>query len=313
MKRMKSILVAMCAVALVAAFALVGCSSGSGSSSAATSSSAASTSASASSAAASGETVELQIFAANSLTKAMAEAQELYTKQNPNVTFADTQYKSSGELNSMLEAGSYADIEITASKGTMDTAEEAGYIDPATRLTMFKNDLVIVTKADNADITEVTLDDVAAGKYTICVGDDSVPAGNYANQSLSTVGCFNDPDGKVGSESAGKANGTDAYAGTPIEGKVVTDTSVGNVCQHAASGDVDIAFVYTSDVERFAEKSPVKVVGTVPADTHKNITYPGAVCAQSKNAEAAAAFLNWCVTDKDCAEIWQKWGFELAA
>ena len=243
----------------------------------------------------------------------MAEAQDLYTQQNPNVTFADTQYKSSGELNSMLEAGSYADIEITASKGTMDTAEEAGYIDPATRLTMFKNDLVIVTKADNADITEVTLDDVAAGKYTICVGDDSVPAGNYANQSLSTVGCFNDPDGKVGSESAGKANGTDAYAGTPIEGKVVTDTSVGNVCQHAASGDVDIAFVYTSDVERFAEKSPVKVVGTVPADTHKNITYPGAVCAQSKNAEAAAAFLNWCVTDKDCAEIWQKWGFELAA
>lgn len=31
-----------------------------------------------------GETVELQIFAANSLTKAMAEAEELYTQQNPN-------------------------------------------------------------------------------------------------------------------------------------------------------------------------------------------------------------------------------------
>ncbi|MBQ9042896.1 MAG: extracellular solute-binding protein [Eggerthellaceae bacterium] len=317
MKRMKLILAAVCAVALVAAFALVGCSSSSSSSaassSAASSEASSSASASASSAAASGEAVELQIFAANSLTKAMAEAQELYTQQNPNVTFADTQYKSSGELNSMLEAGSYADIEITASKSTMDTAEEAGYIDPATRVTMFKNDLVIVTKADNADITEVTLDDVATGKYTVCVGDDSVPAGNYANQSLSTVGCFNDPDGKTGSESAGKANGTDAYAGTPLEGKVVTDTSVGNVCQHAASGDVDIAFVYTSDVERFAEKSPVKVVGTVPADTHKNITYPGAVTAQSKNAEAAAAFLDWCMTDKDVAEIWQKWGFELAA
>ena len=242
----------------------------------------------------------------------MDEVQGLYTAANPNVKFADTQYKSSGELNSMLEAGSYADIEVTASKGTMDTAEEKGYIDPATRKTMFKNDLVMVTSASNNDITEVTLDDIASGKYVICVGDDSVPAGNYANQSLSTIGCFNDPDGKVGSESAGKANGTDAYAGTPIEGKVVTDTSVGNVCQHAAAGDVDIAFVYSSDVERFAEKSPVKVVGTVPADTHKNITYPGAVCKNSKNAAAAAAFLEWCVTDKDVAEIWQKWGFELA-
>ena len=308
-KRMHIVVAVAFAMALVAAFALVGCSSGSNSASASATSASASASAATSSAAASGEAVELQIFAANSLSKAMAEVQELYTKQNPNVTFADTQYKSSGELNSMLEGGAYADIEITASKGTMDKAEEAGYIDPATRVTMFKNDLVIVTAAGNNDITEVTLDDVAAGKYTVCVGDDSVPAGNYANQSLSTVGCFNDPDGKIGSESAGKANGTDAYAGTPIEGKVVTDTSVGNVCKHAESGDVDIAFVYTSDVERFGG---VKVVGTVPGDTHKNITYPGAVCAQSTNADAAKAFLDWCLSDKDAQEIWQKWGFELA-
>ena len=315
MKKLKLVFAALCAVALVAAFALVGCSSGGSSSAASTSASgsasaSASTSASASSAAASGEAVELQVFAANSLTKAMAEAQELYTKSNPNVTFADTQYKSSGELNSMLEGGAYADIEVTASKGTMDTAEEKGFINKDTRITMFKNDLVMVTKADNSAITTVTLDDIATGKYTICVGDDSVPAGNYANQSLSTVGCFNDPDGKTGKDSAGKANGTDAYAGTPIDGKVVTDTSVGNVCKHAESGDVDIAFVYTSDVERFGG---VKVVGVVPADTHKNITYPGAVRAQSKNADAAKAFLDWCMTDKGAAEIWQKWGFELAA
>jgi molybdate transport system substrate-binding protein len=168
----------------------------------------------------------------------------------------------------------------------------------------------MVTSANNDAITELTLDDIATGNYTVCVGDDSVPAGNYANQSLSTVGCFVDPDGKTGSESAGKANGTDAYAGTPIDGKVVTDTSVGNVCKHAESGDVDVAFVYTSDVERFGG---VKVVGTVAGDTHKNITYPGAVCAQSNYAEESAAFLDWCLTDNDAAEIWQKWGFELAA
>ena len=77
----------------------------------------------------------------------------------------------------------------------------------------------------------------------------------------------------------------------------------------AESGDVDIAFVYTSDVERFGG---VKVVGTVPGDTHKNITYPGAVCAQSTHADAAKAFLDWCLSDKDAQEIWQKWGFELA-
>ena len=336
MKKLHAVFAAAFALALVAAFALVGCSSGGSSSAAASGSSAAASSSAASSAAASSaaaspaaassaaassaaassaassEAVQLQVFAANSLSKAMDEAQALYT-QKTGTTFADTQYLSSGDLNAELAAGAYADIEITASKKTMDDAEEAGYIDPATRTTMFVNDLVIVTAANNNDITEVTLDDVAAGKYTVGIGDDSVPAGNYANQALSTVGCFNDPEGKTGAESSGKAGDAGdaaAYAGTPLEGKYTTADSVGNVCSLAESGEVDIAFVYTSDVQRFGG---VKVVGTVPADTHKNITYPGAVCAQSTNSEAAKAFIDWCMSDDDALEIWQKWGFELSA
>ena len=333
-KSMKWLITLIACLGLVSAFALVGCSGGaapaassasadataSASADAAASASAetaasasadaaASTSAAASaSAAPAASGVQLQVFAANSLSKAMDEAQALYTEKT-GVTFADTQYLSSGDLNAELEGGAYADLEITASKKTMDTAEEKGFVDPNTRITMFVNDLVMVTSESNSEITEVTLEDIASGTYKICVGDDSVPAGNYANQSLSTVGCFTDPEGKTGSESAGKAEGTDAYAGTPIEGKVVTDTSVGNVCKHAESGDVDIAFVYSSDVYRFGG---VKIVGTVPGDTHKNIQYPGAVCAQSNYPAEAAAFLDWCMTDAGAQEIWQKWGFELA-
>lgn len=50
----------------------------------------------------------------------------------------------------------------------------------------------------------------------------------------------------------------------------------------------------------------------VPNDTHKAITYPGAVCTDSKSAETAQAFLEWCMTDEDANQIWEKWGFELA-
>lgn len=311
-KRSRMLFAAIACGALIAAFAMFGCSSSSSSSSTdseATSDTAEQTE-EATASEDTGDAVELQIFAANSLSKAMEEAQEAYTEANPNVTFADTQYKSSGELNELLEGGASADILISASKGKMDDAEDAGYIDPDTRFNLFVNDLVMVTAEDNDDIDSLTLDDIASGDYTIAVGDDSVPAGNYANQSLSTVGCFNDPDGKTGADSEGKANGTDAYAGTPIDGKVVTDTSVGNVCQHASTGDVDVAFVYTSDVYRFGG---VKVVGTVPADTHKNIVYPAAVTADTENAEAAQAFLDWCANDPDAAQIWEAWGFELAS
>lgn len=245
--------------------------------------------------------VELQVFAANSLSKAMEDIQALYTEQNPNVAFADTQYKASGELNEMLGGGAYADLLISASKGSMDTAVEKGYVDESTRINMFKNDLVIVAKEDSS-IENVTLQDIADGKYTVAVGDESVPAGNYACQALSTVGAYADPSGATGADITGK--GGEFVGITPV-----LQTSVGNVCKQAENGDVDVAIVYTSDVYRFGG---VKIVGEIPADAHKNIVYPGAVTAQSENAEAVAAFLDWCMSDPDAQKIWNEWGFELA-
>lgn len=252
------------------------------------------------------EPVELQVFAANSLSKAMEEVQTAYIEDgHSNVTFADTQYKSSGELNEMLGAGSYADLLISASKGSMDTAVKEGYVDEGTRVDMFKNDLVIVSK-EGSGLKDVMLQDIADSKYTFCVGDESVPAGNYADQALSTVGVYvpsGDDEGKTGKDISGK-NGSFAKGYNPV-----LDTSVGNVCKHAQSGDVDVAFVYTSDVYRFGG---VEIVGTVPADTHKNIVYPGAITSQSKNVEATQEFLDWCQNSEKAQEIWQKWGFELA-
>lgn len=296
-KAWKKLSILALAAALAAMVAMVGCSSEQKSEEATDEKAATETTA---------EPVELQVFAANSLSKAMEEVQAAYIEDgHSNVTFADTQYKSSGELNEMLGAGSYADLLISASKGSMDTAVKEGYVDEGTRVDMFKNDLVIVSK-EGSGLKDVTLQDIADGKYTFCVGDESVPAGNYADQALSTVGVYvpsGDDEGKTGKDISGK-KGAFAEGYDPV-----LDTSVGNVCKHAQSGDVDVAFVYTSDVYRFGG---VEIVGTVPADTHKNIVYPGAITSQSKNVEATQEFLDWCQNGEKAQEIWQKWGFELA-
>lgn len=295
MKRsFKKAVAVLVAGAMVSMLALVGCSSNGTDTS------------SASSSADGGSGVELQIFAANSLTKAMNEVQALYTEQT-GVTFADTQYEGSGTLNEMLGGGAYADILITASKGTMDTAEEAGYIDDATRFDMFTNDLVIVSALDST-LEDVTLEDIASGAYTLAVGDANVPAGNYAKQALTTTTppCWISADGTIGKDCAG-TDGT--FDGTPLAGKVTEGSSVGNVCNYANSGDVDLAMVYSSDVYRFGN---VKQVGVTPDDTHKSIIYPAAVCADSNYADEAKAFLEWAFTNEDAIKIWQEWGFELA-
>lgn len=311
MKKMtRRMFAALSATMMVAALGLGGCASGDGAQESGNAPDAGATEepadAKTQEAEPAGEPVKLQIFAANSLTKAMAEAQELYTQQNPNVTFGDTQYEASGTLNEMLGAGQYADILITASKGTMDDAVEAGYVDEATRNTMFTNQLVFVTKegGELAD-TDVTLEDVAAGTYTLSVGDENVPAGNYACQALSTVGAYIEPDGATGADATGKGG---EFSDT-LKDKVTLGGKVGDVCKYAETGDVDLAMVYTSDVYRMGG---VSICSVVPDDTHKAITYPGAVTAQSENAEAAKAFLEWCMTDEDCAKIWQEWGFDMA-
>ncbi len=294
MKKTRTIIASALACSALGLLALAGCASGPDAAPSG-----------ASSAAAGGQpAVELQVFAANSLSKAMDEAQELYASQNPGVAFADTQYKGSGELNEMLAAGSYADLLVTASKGTMDDAVERGYVDEATRTDLFTNELVFVSKEGSA-LQDVTLDDLKGGAYSLCVGDDSVPAGTYAAQALSTVGLYEPPAAEAGKTGAAITGKGGAYTGiTPI-----LQTSVGNVCKQAENGDVDLAIVYSSDVFRFGG---VKNVGIIPDDAHKPIAYPGAVCAGSENAQAAADFMEWCLTDPDAQKIWQKWGFELS-
>lgn len=307
-KHIRTVLAAVCAFAMVGAFALVGCSTGTDQKA-----SEQQTEEQSAPKTEQHEAVELQLFAANSLSKAMDAVQELYVQDHDWVTFKDTQYLSSGELNEQLAGGAYADVLISASKGKMDDAVEKGYVDETTRFDMFKNDLVMVTGEDSelaktyGTDQNFTLENIATGDYSVAAGDASVPAGNYANQALSTVGCFVDASGKVGKDSAGTDG---SYDGTPLEGKVNLQSSVGNVCKQAQSGAVDVAFVYTSDVYRFGG---VKVIGVVPADTHKNIVYPAAICKDSTQTEAASEFIEWATTDAQAKKLWQEWGFELVS
>ena len=113
-KRTRKFAAAALAVSLVGVFALFGCSGGNAASSA---------SSSASSSAASAEPVELRCSRQIRCRRLWRDIQTAYIADgHDNVTFADTQYKSSRELNEMLGAGSYADLLISASKGSMDTA-----------------------------------------------------------------------------------------------------------------------------------------------------------------------------------------------
>ena len=284
----------VCTVAL-AGF-LAGCSS---------SASSASTSASASASSAE-PPVELKVFAANSLEKVLPEIQALYTASHPNVSFADNQTAASGTLVTQLADGASADVLITASKSSMDTAEKNGSVDAATRITMFNNDLIICVK-EGSDLQINSLEDLATNDAitSIAIGDPNVvPAGKYALQSL---------------ESAGLVTYTTAEDGT-IENIVWADSiagrinagadKVGTVAKYVSGGEVTVGFIYTSDLYRYTGIASAYVT---PSDSHKVIVYPGAVVANSANAAAAADFINFCINDPEAQKLFSQYGFELAA
>lgn len=275
-KRLKAFVASASAVALVGALGLTGCGSSTSDSE-------------------EHEATTLQIFAANSLSEAMEEACEVYMESHDWITFEDAQYLSSGNLVEELAGGAYADIFISASQSKMDEASEQGLIVDDTRMDMFDNDLVVIAQ-EGSDITIESLEDVVTGGYSLAVGDDSVPAGNYAAQSFYSIGYYSDSSG-VGGEYVDMD--------TPITG-----SSVGNVAQYVSSGEVDLAVVFLSDSYRY---EGVEVVYTIPAEMHEDIIYPAAVCTVSTNSDEAQAFLEWCYTDSEAEQIWQKWGLSLAA
>lgn len=243
------------------------------------------------------ETVELQIFAANSLEKAMPEVQALYTEKT-GVAFADTQFKASGDLIEQMRAGAQADVLITASKGTMDDAVAGELVDDATRLDMFVNDLVVV-KAEGSDAKIASLEDVKNIEGKVAIGDAvTVPAGKYANQALNTIGLYTG------------AAGDDGEYAPEFADRVALADKVGTAAKYVSTGDATIGFVYSSDIFRY---NGIEQAFVCPEDTHKPIVYPGAVSASSEHAAAAADFLDFCMNDAEAQKVWAKYGFELFA
>ena len=242
------------------------------------------------------ETVELQVFAANSLEKALPEVQELYTDQT-GTTFADTQFKASGDLVEQMRAGAAADVLITASKGTMDDAATAELVDTDTREDMFVNDLVII-HAEGSDTKIEAIADVANLDGKIAIGDaKTVPAGKYANQALASVGLYTGTEGDDGE-----------YA-PELADKVALADKVGTAAAYVSTGDCVAGFVYSSDIFRY---DGIEEAFVCPEDSHKPIVYPGAVAESSEHADDAKAFIDFCLTNKKAQKIWAKYGFELS-
>jgi len=213
------------------------------------------------------------VFAAASLTEVLQTVGELYAADgHPEPRFS---FAGSSALAKQLEQGAEADIFISADEAWMDYATEKSLIDPATRVTLLANQLVLVAPADAPITLELAagMDLVGAlkgGKLALA-DPDSVPAGKYAREALTHVGAW------------------DAVASS-----VARAENVRSALRFVETGDAAAGIVYATDAA--AAGSAVQVVGVFPAGSHTPITYPAAVLAGKADGRGAA-FLHFLTSD----------------
>lgn len=215
---------------------------------------------------------QLTVFAAASLREvldAIASEWEKGGKPRPRLVYA-----GSGALARQLEQGAPADVFISADDQWMNYAVEKKSVLPDSRKIIAGNSLVVVAEANSPRKIEfregMSLEPLVAGGRLVIGDEKSVPAGNYAKQSLEFLKLWD--------------------AAQP---SLVRVENVRVALALVARGEAATGIVYGSDA---AAEPKVKVIGTFPANAHPVIRYPAGLTPAGQG-RGAQAFLDFLVTD----------------
>lgn len=212
--------------------------------------------------AAAGAPRDVVVFAAASLTNALKEAADAFTRQGGagvKLSFAATSL-----LARQVESGARAQLFVSADTAWMDYLDTRGHIAAGTRRPLLGNRLVLVVPADS----RLTLD-LAAGPGwlaqlpagRIATGDPAhVPVGRYARQALIRQGLW-----------------------SAVEGRLARADNVRSALVLVERGEAAAGIVYATDA---AASPKVRVAGTFPETSHDAIVYPMALLRSGQDGEA---------------------------
>ena len=282
----------LCAAGIASASAVLTACGGSSSSTASSTAS----SAAASSEAASGESVELIVFAAAFLTETLNAIAETYSAENPGVTFSFN-FDSSGTLKTQIQEGADCDLFISAGQKQMNqldstasadlNTEGLDFVDSDSRVDLLENKVVLCVP-ENGDKGIDSFDSLAehlkAGDILFCMGNSDVPVGQYTQKILA----YYDLD-----EEALAAAGVITYG-----------SNVKEVTTQITEASVDAGVVYCTD----AYSAGLTPVDEATKEMCGQVIYPAAVLKAAPNAEAAREFLAYLQTDR-AATVFESVGF----
>jgi molybdate transport system substrate-binding protein len=207
---------------------------------------------------------EVLVSAAASLTDAFAELGEAYEDMNPGVDVVFNFGPSSGLREQILE-GAPADVFASANTSNMDQVVAAGEADDPQ--IFVKNLLQIAVPSGNP--AEVTgLEDFGRDELLLGLCAEAVPCGDFAREALAKAGV------------------------TPVID--TNEPDVRALLTKVEAGELDAGITYVTDVA--STDGDVDGID-IPEDQNVVAEYPIATLTSAPNSEAAAAFVEFVLSE----------------
>ena len=165
---------------------------------------------------------ELTISVATSLSDPINQIIEEYEKEN-NVK-VNVNYGGSGTLKNQIANGADACVFFSANEKFMYELVDEDMVKEEDVTVPISNSLVLI-KSNKCEYDIKTLEDILKYDVTMAIGQtDTVPAGQYAKESLEKIGIFN-----------------------KIEKDLIYGKDVSAVKNYVETSEVDLGIVYKSD------------------------------------------------------------------
>ncbi len=260
------------------------------------------------------DSTEVKLFVAASMTDTMNELMSTYISETgENVTFSAS-YGSSGTLvTNLYNMPNDADLLLTASLGTMKTADSNGDIQEY--VYYLTNKLVIICLAENAEKFEAAFAEEGFAAFAdssifssddvIAFGGAGVPAGNYARTGLSNTYV----DGTA--LFTGDVTTTTGYSDLIIP-DINNCSDVRAVLAAVDTGAAVVGVVYATDAAISDEEVTILYTATT-AEIGQVIYCLGLVENTNSGAESEAAekFYEWLQNSDTAKEILVKYGWTI--
>ncbi len=222
------------------------------------------------------------VFAAASLTDALSTIAKNYeagTGRKVVVSFA-----GSSVLARQIEAGSPADMFISADEAWMDELAKRDLVKPDSRSDLLSNRLVLIAPVSSIATLKVAqgfplLQALDGGRLALA-DPEAVPAGRYARAALTSLGVW-----------------------PSVKDHLAQAQNVRVALAYVARGEAPFGVVYETDA--ISEKR-VRVVDAFPAASHPPIVYP--VALTNRAGEGARNFLAYLESEKARA-VFARLGF----